>query len=210
MKTCLNCNNLFERDTDLKSGSTCPILHCYGDVIEVDDNILDTITQLHKKGYYPTYYCAGHTWKNSPNILFDNIVYPGAFPYLPKAFNSTILYDFTLRIFKTIPPCSLVDKQKALMEASVDLMVWSESLPPTVELEADFELIDETYLSALNSALRQRLNIKATYSPKWEDRPNIASVSTYLSPDSAKDLEKKIKGIADEEGLPVSVEITDN
>jgi len=207
MKTCLICHNLFERDTDLIPESPCPILNCYGEVIEIDDNILDTITQLHKKCYPTIHCCAGHTWGNNPTILFDDIVYPDAFPYLPKDFKSKIIHGNTLRLFKTIPPCSLVDKQKSLMEASIDLMVWSESLPISVELFADFELIDETYLSAFNNALLQKLNIKATYFPKENDQANIASVSTSLSPNNAMALQKKIERFAIEEGVPASVEI---
>jgi hypothetical protein len=207
MKTCLQCYNLFDRDTDLIPGSPCPILKCCGRVIEIDDNILHTITQLNQKGYSTAYCCAGHTWGNNPFIVFDCIVYPDAFPYLPKDFKSEIIHDDTLRIFKTIPPCSMVDNQRYLMEASVDLMVWSESLPSAVELVADFELIDETYLSAFNNALLQRLNTEASFFPKENDKANSALFTTLLSPTNVKVLEKKIECFANEEGVPVSVDI---
>ncbi len=208
MKTCLECYNLFDHDTDLIAGSPCPMLMCRGQVIEIDDNILHTITQLNKKGYPTAHCCAGHTWGNNPFIVFDSIVYPDAFPYLPKDFESIIIHDDTLRIFRTIPPWSVVDKQRYLMEASVDLIVWSESLPASAELTADFGVIDETY-PAFNNALLQRLNIEAGFFPEENDYASSALFSTYLSPNNAKTLEEKIKCFANEQEVSVSVKIID-
>ena len=207
MKTCLECFNLFDRDSNLIPGSLCPIMLCCGQVIEIDDNILHTITQLNEKGYSTAYCCAGHTWGNQPFIVFEDSVYTDAFPYLPKDFKSQIIHDDTLRIFKTIPPCSAIDIQKHLMDASIDLMVWSESLPLSVLLIADFELVDKTKASSFSYALKQKLNIVTKYFSKENGNSKSVTLTTSLSPDKAKELEKKIECFANEEEISVSVDI---
>ena len=208
MKTCLECFNLFNRYTDLLPDSPCPILHCCGQVVEIDDNILQTIIQLNQKGYPTAFCCAGHTWGNDPYIVFEDSVYINAFPNLPKAFKSEIIHNGALRIYKSIPSSSVIGTQKLLMDAAIDLMEWSDRLKPSMLLMADFELSDQANLLEIRNEIQQRLNITTDLS-EVNDGSKRLVVSTFISHKNSKTLEKKVKSFAKEKGVSVSIDIID-
>lgn len=208
MKTCLKCYNLFNRHTDLMPYSPCPIFQCDGKVVEIDDNILQTIIELNQKGYPTEFCCAGHTWGNDPYIVFENGVYINAFPNLPKAFKSEIIHTGALRIYKSIRSSSIIETQKQLMDASIDLMEWSGRLKPSMLLMAYFELNDQAKLSEIKNEIQQRFSITTGLS-EMKDGTKGLILSTLISLKSAKILERKIKSFANEKGVPVSVDIID-
>ena len=208
MKTCLECYNLFDRYTDLIPYSPCPIFHCGGKVVDIDDNILQTIIQLNQKGYPTAFCCAGHTWGNDPYIVFDDSVNINAFPNLPKAFKSEITPNGALRIYKSIPSNSAIDTQKLLMEAVIDLMEWSDRLKPSLLLMVDFELNDKVNLLEIKNEIQQRFNVTTDLSKEDDGIKRLIS-STLISHKNSKTLERKIKSFANEKGVAVSIDIID-
>ncbi len=208
MKTCLECFNLFNRYSDSVPYSPCPILHCGGKVVDIDDNILQTIIQLNQKGYPTAYCCAGHTWGNDPYIVFADSVYINAFPNLPKAFKSEIIHNGALRIYKSIPPSSVIDTQKLLMDAAIDLLEWSYRLKSSMLLMADFELCDQANLLEIRNEIQQRLNITANLS-EVDDGSKRLVVTTFISLKNSKTLEREIRSFANEKGVSVSIDIID-
>jgi hypothetical protein len=192
----------------LEPYSPCPILHCGGKVVDIDDNILQTIIQLNEKGYPTAFCCTGHTWGNEPYIVFDDSVNINAFPNLPKAFNSEITPNGALRIYKSIPANSSIDTQKLLMEAAIDLIEWSDRLKQSILLMVDFELNDKATLSEIKNEIQQRFNI-ITDPPKEGDGIKRLISSTFISHKNSKTLERKIKSFAKKKGISVSIDLID-
>lgn len=208
MKTCLKCFNLFNRYTDLEPYSPCPILHCDGKVVDIDDNILQTITQLNQKGYPTAFCCAGHTWANDPYIVFEDSVYIDAFPNLPKAFKSEIIHDSALRIYKSISSNSVIEKQKHLMQAALDLIEWTFNLKPSMFLIAHFEISDKVNLLEIRNEIQQRLKITTDVSEENNGGKGLF-FSTFISQKCIKDLDRRVKSFAKKKGISVSIDLID-
>lgn len=208
MKTCLECYNIFNRYSDLELYSYCPILHCGGKVVDIDDNIIESIIQLNQKGYPTAFCCAGHTWGNDPYIVFEDSVYINAFPALPKAFNSEIIHTGALRIFKSIPSSSAIDTQKQLMNAAIDLTEWTFNLKPSMLLMAHFELSDKVNLLEIRNEIQQKLKITTDASEENNGSKSLF-FSTFISQKCIKTLESRVKSFAKKKGISVSIDLID-
>jgi len=87
MKICFKCNTLFEHHFDIGLIKVCPVKDCYGDVVEIDDNIFHPIQTLNNKGYTTQHCCSGHLWGGSPYIVFDEMVNKNCFDTFPNGFS---------------------------------------------------------------------------------------------------------------------------
>lgn len=62
---CEECLTVFESNK-MRGISSCPIHGCYGELFEIDELMIDIITNLRKKGYDTKYCCSGHWSYNKP------------------------------------------------------------------------------------------------------------------------------------------------
>ena len=81
---CTSCFTPYEKKWHYNL--TCKNCKSYGTMVEIDDNFLESIVILNKKGYTTDYCCSGHLIKNSGtyiafplNIILPNL--PNGFQY---------------------------------------------------------------------------------------------------------------------------------
>ncbi len=205
MKTCLTCFSLFDPSSSLMPGSPCPISQCEGKIIEVDENILPTIIQLNKKGYLTTASCSGHSWGGSTIITFDPIVHPNTFSYLPRGFKFVSLGGQP-KLVKIIPLGAMLDRQRHILQTSLDLLEWSDSLPSAKQLLVYFPLTNGLQPAILSDIIQSKFQITTELN---EDTTDDFVADTYTSPNNADLLKSQIEKFANEEGLSVSTDILD-
>ena len=62
---CEDCLTVFD-STSVEKLNSCPIHGCYGELFEIDELMIDIITNLRNKGYDTKYCCSGHWNYNNP------------------------------------------------------------------------------------------------------------------------------------------------
>jgi len=98
-KLCLKCYNVYDYNVKLQICGNymfCPSACCIGNVVEIDDNIIDVIILLNQKGYKTEYCCSGHTYDISRPRIYIKFIYPYKLDDLPNDFNYK---DKTLEYF---------------------------------------------------------------------------------------------------------------
>lgn len=88
MLFCLKCQTIFDnlrykRELEYQ---ICPIVNCYGKIVEVDELITPTIMLLNKKKYYTDYCCSGH-WYDSSNNIYISFNEDIKLPFYPDGFS---------------------------------------------------------------------------------------------------------------------------
>ena len=142
MYLCINeeCLNVFDGDyiksylmlNGINSNLFCPIRGCIGLLVEIDENIIETILILNKKGYRTLESCSGHLkgLGSSVYILFDDRY---VFDTLPNGFSIDYAYysENDMLIGKSING-DISDRQMEIWNTSKDLLEWAEALPVAV------------------------------------------------------------------------------
>ena len=62
---CEDCLTVFD-STSVGKLNSCPIHGCYGELFEIDELMIDIVTNLRNKGYDTKYCCSGHWNYNNP------------------------------------------------------------------------------------------------------------------------------------------------
>ena len=208
MKICFKCNTLFERHFDLGLIKVCPVKDCYGDVVEIDDNIFHPIQTLNNKGYITDFCCSGHLWGGSPYIVFDEMVnkncfdtYPGGF--LPSEFGTKAY------ISRTIKNKDVLFKQRELNKSAYELLKWSEELSVAKIMSVSFSPKNNLRNDSLVKMIEFELNLFYLSDFTIEGVLSYDFVS-IVTPDTAITLSKKIKDFADREQLDDSIEVSEH
>ena len=105
-KFCLTCGEIYDDkllSLKVDDWNFCPKASCIGRVIEVDELMLPTISELNNKGYYTCNCCSGHYYSNGGDncyIMFNDGV---KLPNLPKGFKWESDYNIIRKRFKGTP-----------------------------------------------------------------------------------------------------------
>jgi hypothetical protein len=156
MKICPLCSQIFKRNSNSQNDSQCPNLNCDGKVLDIDDDILETIKQLNNKGYSTVSSCSGHTWGGDPYILFD--VNVRVLPSGPKEFDFEFDGNERLRIYKSIPTTSEIERLRILNIATLDLLDWALTIPLRISMVIQFDLIYRKDLLKFEKLTRNELH----------------------------------------------------
>jgi hypothetical protein len=120
-----NCS--YDYHTDESFNCLNPM--CCEELIEIDENIIQTIVILNKKGYITSGSCSGHFGFLNETYIYFKANYN--FETLPKGFIindyrcyvSEIHKDFDYKDYGTIK------RQNEIWETAKDLLEWAEALP---------------------------------------------------------------------------------
>jgi hypothetical protein len=134
----LMCEDCFEQyNIKRRSGLYCK--ECDGNLVEIDENFIEAIILLNKKGYYTMFCCAGHPNPkdvHSAYIMFED---GSILPYLPKGYlydkdlTPNINYEnswdkgYGVRIY--FKNDDLPKLQKEILESAINVLDWAISLP---------------------------------------------------------------------------------
>lgn len=139
----LMCEECFEqRNIKKRNGLFCKI--CGGCLVEVDENFIEPIIMLNKKGYYTKFCCSGHPNGNIYAGAYISFEDGSILPYLP------IGYMYDKDIFTNIDfsehnnngltiRCefgnkdNLIELQKEILLSAINILDWAKSLPDISE-----------------------------------------------------------------------------
>jgi hypothetical protein len=120
------CDTCFSiSPTKYRYGINCKNDDCYGEMVEIDENFIQAISLLNKKGYYTVFCCSGHPFKNksiASYILFKQTV---NLPYIPSKCN--LDGDHCIRYY--FKAKNDVDQQLEILELAIDVLKWAIELP---------------------------------------------------------------------------------
>ena len=112
-----------------------------GNLVEIDENLLESIILLNKKGYTTDYCCSGHIFDACSAYIsfFSQIILPS----LPNGFD----YDWNIHpvinkekqlenghyaIRKSLVENNNILKQKEILQAGLDVLDWAMNLPEMI------------------------------------------------------------------------------
>ena len=132
----LICDNSLINETyasdllpSIKYEDGCPDCGKYSALIEIDPNIVETISILNKKKYYTKFCCEGHENKSNPYIYFDNNV-----KYIP-GFIESLMYDLPITWYldtEDLKRGNIIIRSDYCNhdEAMLDILNWARNLKP--------------------------------------------------------------------------------
>lgn len=204
MQTCLGCGQIFDHKI-LKIKSPCPIPSCDGTIEDIDEGILYAIHLLNQKEYDTNSSGAGSIWGDDTYIIFSDAVHEKSFGSLPKHFNSKILSDGRLRIFKEfVHGRPKLERLKFLMNTSMDLLEWAEKLPQSTFLHIMFNLVDGLKKTELEKLCAEKLHLfNPMLTPPNTSLPPV-NYGIVISPADVTALAEKILSFAKEQGVQVT------
>jgi hypothetical protein len=206
MKTCLSCGNIFDRDIVTNEYNFCPMLHCGGEVIDIDDNIFECIKMLNQKDYPTLYCCSGHSWNSYPYILFDDIVSEYSFESLPEGFKVSQSNNKNINISKSIDSSNMLDKLRLLFDSAMELFKWADGLPYAKLTWISFQFSKGTDIPALLKKIETEIHIHSLQQSKSPENPYDIIGTASLAPSRVKLFTKDAKAFAKANGIKVSVE----
>jgi hypothetical protein len=127
-----------------RSGVYCK--KCGGYLVEIDENFLQTIILLNKKGYMTSSCCGGHIRDKSIDEIYSYIQFEGhiTLPHLPENYTKSDYnkeYYNRWQISTKIKSDNLVSLQKLLLQNAIKILDWTESLPILEEKDMNLEKI---------------------------------------------------------------------
>jgi hypothetical protein len=138
--------------------------------------------------------------------VFENSVHKEAFSSLPKGFKSEVLQDGRLRLSKCINPKSGVERMKAIMESSIDLLEWATNLSETIFFWIEFELEAGFNIQDFKNSVSEKLQLFNPTTKSSESDIIQTFYTTEVSPDKEEELTEKIEIFAKALGVKVTVE----
>ena len=129
MKTCLSCKTVFNNSV---YSSRCPIESCKGQLIDIDNDMVDIIYQLNAKGYYTIACSSGNTSGKDLYISFIPEIGQKNIENLPSGFTTEYFDDesyISLKYSPSVGAVSKIQELNELMNAKIELLKWVEKLP---------------------------------------------------------------------------------
>ena len=206
MNTCLDCGRIFKNDILLGEYNSCPILECNGEVVDIDDNILETILLLNQKGYPTKFCCSGHTWGGDPYILFEDGITERTFESLPNDFITDPSPTDGLVIRKSISGTGKTDKLIALSEASIDLIKWADSLPASVYLSIHFYLPADVTLEDFSNELLKEFKLSSYEHTIVQESQLLLTIDMIVSSKKYKQLNTELREFANRHKAKLNIE----
>ena len=131
MFLCTNCWEAYSEDFEM-----CPKKSCnWGEVVNIDDDLVPIIVELNKKGYITQMCCSGHVYEGSGNprprtfISFEPFITKKLFPNFPIGFTVTQHHDW-LFIEARYEPLNILCTHAVLEQGIAQLAFWVDKLPP--------------------------------------------------------------------------------
>jgi hypothetical protein len=115
----------------INSTLLCSIRGCGGNLVEVDENIIEAVFILNKKGYRTVASCSGHLMGLCSRVYID-FVDRYMFYGMPRGFEINYYAEGEMMIEKLIGNLSNTERQIELWNTAKDLLMWAESLPAAV------------------------------------------------------------------------------
>jgi hypothetical protein len=209
MKICFKCNTLFERHFDIGLIKVCPVKDCYGDVVEIDDNIFHPIQTLNNKGYTTQHCCSGHLWGGSPYIVFDEMVNKNCFDTYPGGFLQSE-FGTKAYISRIIKNKDVLYKQRELNKSAYELLKWAEELSAAKILRVRFSPKNNSINIDIEKMVKEEVNLFFLGEIPIDDDALQYIFKTIVTPDTATTLSKKIQDFADREQLDVNLEVNEH
>jgi len=128
---CLECFEIYSDEiADLTIHDirvrNCPKYDCEGDVVEIDELLIDTIIELNKKGYYTKYCCSGHQYQSCPNCYIYFEVLPDI---LPKGYTLDKPTEYSKTIIRRYFDGSNTKIFNDILKNAKELRRWAKNLP---------------------------------------------------------------------------------
>ena len=129
---CKVCWSVYRPDAE---GDRCYLASCSGgEIIILDEGLLQVCEILNGKGYFTRFCCSGHAHQRYPRtyVQFDLAC---AFKTLPAGFSALTRYNpyaktkiTTVSKYFSCRELSKVELQLELFQAAIDLLKWADSL----------------------------------------------------------------------------------
>jgi hypothetical protein len=181
------------------------MLNCEGEVIEIDDNIFDTILLLNQKDYPTKFCCSGHTWGGDPYIYFEDLVKEKSFVDLPKNFTADTIRDGRFTIRKSVVGKSIIERMNSLSESAIDLFTWADQLTQSCFLAINFDLDINSDHDAFAKKLLSQFNL-SSFEQSTTDNSKFISIDMIISPKKSTRLNAELKIFANANGAKVNIE----
>lgn len=130
MYLCLVCWEAYSRELEY-----CPKKQCYGDIINIDDDLVPIIVELNEKGYYTQFCCSGHSYNGTEEshprtyILFDGMIKLEYFPAPPSGFNIKNESDGRVVLDAEYHPNKVLRTHAKVAKGIAKLALWVDKLP---------------------------------------------------------------------------------
>ena len=205
MKICTNCGRDFDFSAKYVYGSMCPTSGCDGTIVDLDENIYETISTLNGKGYGTRESCSGHTYKNKKiaYLLLHPLVNPRIFQTLPRKFVKDPKNPW--KITRAISAKDTLQQLKEIGEAAYDLLEWAISLPHPMDIIAKFEHSVPDDRAFMNKII-SKFNLE--YKSQYPFKGNYVYVFRTIVPSSiAGHCKDEINILAKLEGVTGSADV---
>lgn len=145
---CLKCfeiyngQYIYSRD---KRAHQCPKANCIGDIVVVDDFMVNTIVALNEKGYKTTYCCSGHVsdinadfssccirFSGEMESHIKNNIPDGFAFFKPNREDSFPEFQIVFDIKGHSKGLSFPEKLRLIAETNISVFNWAISLPPII------------------------------------------------------------------------------
>lgn len=141
---CTKCLEVYNKvfDQDGHPGTKCPKMSCDSNIAEIDEDLVEIIIELNRKGYLTKMCCQGHPHDVTINTFiafYNEECFP---PITPKGFDREAqngYYIFRKTYRKTT---EYIELQKQIMTSIFDLLAWVQGLPPNTKIIEGFKKLD--------------------------------------------------------------------
>lgn len=211
MIICLECYTIFENDSFLAPSEAnryfvaCPVFHCPGEVVEIDENFFEAIRILNQKDYTTIACCSGHTWNPNSYITFQDFVSEYSFDSFPNGFKSTTPEVSRLNISKIINADTTLERLKQLFDTSIDVYKWAHDLPTANRYMISFELNPEIEAYKFLEKIRTELHLYNMYGDNLQTDPFKIIGPVCLAAGKVELFTLSVESFAKANGVKVSV-----
>ncbi len=129
---CMSCYEVYNNFATKANydGDRCPKMNCCGLIAEIDDDLVEVIIELNKRGYITKMCCQGHPrdlYINTFIAFYDEESFPTQTPKGFKRGTEHGEFVFTKLYSKKH---TYFELQNMIFAAITELMAWVQELPP--------------------------------------------------------------------------------